>query len=155
MLGKTDRRDFRYYRDVAGKEMAVPFRHELVSGLLALQHGKADLVAYLAAVHHGKVRLSIRSLPREPRPSEPNRRFARGVWDGDLVPAAGLGGGVKVPVTAVDLSYMELGEANARGPSWLARMLALRDDPALGPFRLGFLEMIMKAADERASGGAS
>ncbi len=155
ILGKTDRRDFRYYRDVAGKETVVPFRHELVSGLLALQHGKADLVAYLAAVHHGKVRLSIRSLPREPRPPEPDRRFARGVWDGDLVPAAELGNGITVPAAAIDLSYMELGEADARGPSWLARMLALRDDPGLGPFRLGLLEAIIKAADERASGGAS
>ncbi|MFN8188290.1 MAG: CRISPR-associated helicase Cas3' [Gaiellales bacterium] len=155
ILGKTDRRDFRYYRDVAGKETPVPFRHELVSGLLALQHGKANLVAYLAAVHHGKVRLSIRSLPREPRPPEADRRFARGVWDGDLVPDVELGGGIAVPATTIDLSYMELGEANGRGPSWLARTLALRDDPGLGPFRLGFLEMIMKAADERASGGAS
>lgn len=155
ILGKSDNRDFRYYRDGAGKEMAVPFRHELVSGLLALQHGKADLVAYLAAVHHGKVRLSIRSLPREPRPPEPDRRFARGVWDGDPVPAAELGDGITVPATAIDLSYMELGETDARGPSWLARTLGLRDDPGLGPFRLGFLEMIMKAADERASGGAS
>ena len=54
--------------------------------------------------------------------------------------------------SAIDLSYMELGEG-ARGPSWLARMLALRDSPDLGPFRLAFLEAIFKAADERASGG--
>jgi len=31
-------------------------------------------------------------------------------------------------------------------------MLDLRDRPDLGPFRLAFLEALVKAADERASG---
>jgi hypothetical protein len=32
-------------------------------------------------------------------------------------------------------------------------MLALRDSSDLGPFRLSYMEALMKAADERASGG--
>jgi CRISPR-associated endonuclease/helicase Cas3 len=35
------------------------------------------------------------------------------------------------------------------GPSWLARTVALRD--RLGPFRLAYLETILRAADARAS----
>lgn len=128
------------------------FRHELASGILALMHGQDDLVAYLAAAHHGKVRLSIRSFPNEKRPENPDVRFARGVWEGDLIPEADLGGGVVVPATSVDLSLMELGEG-PRGASWLARMLALRDRPDLGPFRLAFLEVLVRIADWRASGG--
>jgi len=141
----------RYRRKVDGKLVQVPFRHELASAFLALQHGRDDLVAYLAAAHHGKVRLSIRSLPDEAKPRDPGLRFARGVWEGDAVPDVDLGRGVSVPATILDLSYMELGETPERGASWLARALALRDRPDLGPFRLGLLEALMKAADERAS----
>lgn len=130
------------------------FRHELASGILALMYDQDDLVAYLAAAHHGRVRLSIRSLPREKRPEDPDARFARGVWEGDVIPEADLGGGVLVPATRIDLSFMELGEG-PRGASWLGRMLALRDREDLGPFRLAFLETLVRVADWRASGGPS
>lgn len=130
------------------------FRHELASGILALMHGQDDLVAYLAAAHHGKVRLSIRSLAHEKHPENPGLRFARGVWEGDLIQQADLGGGVVVSATRIDLSFMELGEG-PRGASWLARMLALRDREDLGAFRLAFLEALVRVADWRASGGLS
>jgi CRISPR-associated endonuclease/helicase Cas3 len=132
------------------------FRHELASALLALQHGQSDLVAYLIACHHGKVRASIRSSPKEKLPrvdgrDDPSIRYARGVWEGDKLPPIDLGSGVVVPATTLTLSYMELGDDEATGPSWSSRVLALRDDPQLGPFRLAFLEGLVRAADERAS----
>jgi len=48
---------------------------------------------------------------------------------------------------------MELGLSPDGKPSWAERMLALRDDPSLGlgPFRLAFLEALLRAADMRAS----
>lgn len=136
------------------------FRHELASALAALQHGQSDLVAFLVASHHGKVRLSLRSLPNEPVPTnggkkDPAIRFARGVWEGDVLPTVDLGEGVQVAETKLTLSYMELGEDEATGASWADRMLALRDSAELGPFRLGFLEALVKCADERASARAS
>lgn len=132
------------------------FRHELASALLALHHGQSDLICYLIACHHGKVRVSIRSLPTEKPPTrdgheEPAQRYARGVWDGDPMPEVDLGAGLVVPPTALTLAYMELGDDPETGPSWISRVLALRDDPELGPFRLGFLEALIKCADERAS----
>jgi CRISPR-associated endonuclease/helicase Cas3 len=128
------------------------FRHELASALAMLLNGHDDLSAYLVAAHHGKVRLSIRSLPHEKRPDDdPERRFARGIWDGDRLEEVDLGGGVVMPATIINLSYMEMGEDETLGPSWLARTLALRDDPNLGPFRLAFLETLLRIADWTAS----
>lgn len=128
------------------------FRHELASALLALQSGEGDLRCFLIASHHGKVRLSLRSLPTENAPDDEERLFARGVWDGDEMPLIDLGGGKSVPAQKLSLAPMMLGDGEGR--SWLSRMLALRDDPQLGPFRLGFLEGLIKCADERASRNA-
>ena len=135
-----------------GKCRRRGFRHELASALAWLLAGpndapERDLVAYLIAAHHGKVRLSIRSLPNEPTPDGEDRLFARGVWHGDTLPAVSLGE-IDVPGVTLDLSFMQMG-AGQHGPSWLARTIALRD--RLGPFRLAFLETLLRAADARAS----
>jgi CRISPR-associated endonuclease/helicase Cas3 len=128
-------------------------RHELASALAWLLVGprqavERDLVAYLIAAHHGKVRLSIRSLPDETgNPAAPDALFARGIWHGDKLPAVPLGE-FTTPEVSLDLSFMQMGEGQ-HGPSWLARTVGLRD--RLGPFRLGFLETLLRAADERAS----
>lgn len=126
------------------------FRHELASALSLLQNGHPDLAAYLVATHHGKIRFSFRSLPHETKPEDPDRRFARGIWDGDILKACDLGSGYEMPETILDLSFMEFGEG-PRGQSWLSRMLHLRDDPTLGPFRLAYLEALLRSADWRAS----
>jgi CRISPR-associated endonuclease/helicase Cas3 len=138
------------------------FRHELASALALLlcpdeiiPEARRDLVAYLVAAHHGKVRLSIRSLPNEPMPSG-DVRFARGVWDHDELPATDLGDGLIAPAVTLSLEPMELGlgenEPFTGQPSWAERMIRLRHQ--LGPFRLGFMEAILRAADMRASGAA-
>jgi len=138
------------------------FRHELASALAWLQVGPADtperdLVAYLIAAHHGKVRLSIRSFPGEEPPSDkPDIRIARGIMDGDtLPPDAFVAIGVSPPPEPVALSLepMEMGQSTTGEPSWLARMLALRD--RFHPFRLAWLECLLRAADARASKLAS
>ena len=139
--------------DKGGKCDRRGFRHELGSALAWLLNGPADaperdLVAYLIAAHHGKVRLSIRSLPDETgNPQKPDALFARGIWQGDALPAVALGE-FTTPEISLDLSFMQMGEGQ-HGPSWLARTVALRD--RLGPFRLAFLETLLRAADARAS----
>ncbi|MFN0102076.1 MAG: CRISPR-associated helicase Cas3' [Bryobacteraceae bacterium] len=133
---------------VEGRHSRKYFRHELASALAILQNGGSDLAAYLTAAHHGKVRLSIRALPKETKPELPGARFARGVHEGDILPPARLGGLGTLPV-ALDLEPMMLGLSPQVEPSWMERMLRLRDD--LGPFRLAYLEALIVAADIRAS----
>jgi CRISPR-associated endonuclease/helicase Cas3 len=129
------------------------FRHELASALAWLVAGPSDveennLVAFLIAAHHGKVRLSIRALPNEETPDPgPDRLHARGIWDGEVLPQITLPGAIIGPIQ-LDLSFMQVG-IGPRGPSWLSRMVDLRD--SLGPFRLAYLETILRVADMHAS----
>src|SRR5208283_5495718 len=115
--------------DKGGKCGRYGFRHELASALAWLLKGPADaverdLVAYLIAAHHGKVRLSIRSLPEETgNPQTPDALYARGVWQDDILRAVSLGE-FTTPEIALDLSFMRMGEGQ-HGPSWLARTVAL------------------------------
>ncbi len=143
------------------------FRHELASALGWMARASSgsvpvpaeapatacfvDLVAYLVAAHHGKVRLSLRSMPGEYVP--PAREeggdvplFARGVWDGDelQLPSGLEEDAEEGSVVRLDLSPMRVGEG-----SWTERVLGLLD--ALGPFRLAFLEALVRIADWRAS----
>ncbi len=137
-----------------GRHSRPHFRHELASALALLQHGASDLAVYLAACHHGKVRLSIRALPGESKPQDDagkllDSKFARGIWDGDKLPAVELGDGVREAETLLDLEPMLMGASENGARSWLERMIALRDE--LGVFRLAFLESLIRAADVRAS----
>lgn len=126
------------------------FRHELASMLAWIEHGEPgpthDLIAYLIAAHHGKVRLGLRALPTETVP-ERDRRFARGVWEGDLLPAVRING-LTVPETVLRLEVMELG-LGGQGESWTGRTQRLLEEH--GPFRLAWLEALVRIADWRAS----
>jgi CRISPR-associated endonuclease/helicase Cas3 len=140
-----------------GKHTRPHFRHELASALALLQSGASDLTVYLAACHHGKVRLGIRSLTGEQKPSRtdaaddnaPPLKFARGIWDQDELPAADLGDGVITPAITLNLEPMQLGASGEANKSWLERMISLRE--RIGIFRLTFLECLIRAADVRAS----
>jgi CRISPR-associated endonuclease/helicase Cas3 len=128
------------------------FRHELASALALLAEGECDLRVYLAAAHHGKVRLSIRALPNEDRPNNQQsdeRKYARGIWDKDTLPSVRLSEDVERKAVTLDLEPMLLGSADGT-PSWLERMIRLRDE--VGVFRLAYLECLIRAADMQASG---
>jgi CRISPR-associated endonuclease/helicase Cas3 len=120
------------------------FRHELATGLAMLASGESDLSAYVAAAHHGKIRLTIRSMPGETHPE-----LTRGIRHGDTLEAGEIAPGVHMPKVTLSLDAMKLGLSEAGEPSWTDRVLQLLDQ--LGPFRLVYLEMLLRAADERAS----
>lgn len=126
------------------------FRHELASMLAWLIHRSeqpnADLIAYLIAAHHGKVRMSLRAIPNEKAPAE-GTRYARGVWEGDSLPPLKFES-EDIDATNLRLDVMELGEGEM-GPSWTERTQNLLAD--YGPFRLAWLETLVRIADWRAS----
>ncbi len=132
------------------------FRHELASALalLAQEHWSrdADLTAYLVAAHHGKVRMNLRALPRERAPTDTARadaRFARGIWEGDVLQPVALGGGECWPGGRLLLSVMELGWDETTRESWTERTRDLLT--RFGPFRLAWMETLVRLADWRAS----
>ncbi len=127
-----------------GRHSRKHFRHELASALAMLATGESDLAAYLAAAHHGRVRLGIRSMPGERE--EGGMAVARGIREGDTLRECELATGIRVPALRLSLAVMEFG---AEGGSWTERMLRVRDE--LGPFRLAYLEMLLRSADELAS----
>ena len=132
------------------------FRHELASCLAFLASSDwsrdGDLVAYLVAAHHGKVRMSLRALPKERPPAGAtvqDIRFARGVYEGDDLPAFDVGGGEAWRGGTLTLSVMELGESPQTRQSWTERAHDLLTE--YGPFRLAWLETVLRVADWRAS----
>lgn len=128
------------------------FRHELASmlGWLAQHDGAphADLIAYLILAHHGKVRMSLRAMPTEGgRVPAGVKRFARGIHEGDVLPALDFDGEHSAAAT-LKLALMEMG-LGEQGASWSERALRLLEQ--YGPFQLAWLETLVRLADWRAS----
>ncbi|HLI31563.1 MAG TPA: CRISPR-associated helicase Cas3' [Solirubrobacteraceae bacterium] len=146
LWAKSDKRGGRHSRPYFRHELASALAVRQLDGLVGLE--VRDLVAYLVAAHHGKVRLSIRPAAdeRRPRDAPARARFALGIVEGDTLPAVETPLGC-TPELTLSLAAMELGAAD----SWSEAAVHLRDDPGIGPFRLGFLEALLRVADWRAS----
>ena len=129
------------------------FRHELVSVFMLATPSAAEildrldvaprfrpLVRYLVAAHHGYVRVTARDNRWDGR----DGRSIFGCFDGEETPALRVAEGELAP-SQVDLSLFAAG----RNDSWTDQALALIEE--LGPFRLAYLETLVRMADWRAS----
>jgi CRISPR-associated endonuclease/helicase Cas3 len=111
-----------------------------------------DLLAYLVACHHGKVRVALHAAPKDQDYREDGDQRGlpiRGVREGDVLPSIALDGQVPLPALALSLEPASLGLSEHTGRSWRERTLALV--ARFGPGALAWLEALIIAADRRAS----
>jgi len=130
------------------------FRHELLSALLlTTPQGEGlmgdvdhDLVRYLVAAHHGHVRLGLRAVAVDRTTDQ--RTEVLGVRDDDVFPEVEISPGTRVGGGPFDIGALA---AFGGSGSWTRTALGLRDDAAIGVFRLGFMEALVRLADWAAS----
>ena len=84
-------------------------------------------------------------MPGEDEPPEPSMPFALGVYHGDTLRTVELGENQTWSESKLDLAPMRLGGDT----SWTANALKLLAE--LGPFKMAYLEALLRAADVRAS----
>jgi CRISPR-associated endonuclease/helicase Cas3 len=124
----------------------------LVRRLLECSPEAFDLLVYLVASHHGKVRVALHAAPKDQEYRDRDGRGLpiRGIREGDRLPSVVLlPGEPPIPEVTLTLSSAAVGLSARTGASWRERCLALME--RYGPGFLAFLEAIMRTADVRAS----
>jgi CRISPR-associated endonuclease/helicase Cas3 len=125
-----------------------------IARLVAVDESTLNLVLYLVMSHHGKVRATLAMSPRDQDNPGPDGALPiRGVRDGDMLPALALmdvdRSELRLPQVSLRLDPANIGLSKRFGPSWVERVLALRE--RYGSFQLAWLEALLRVADVRAS----
>ncbi|MBI3463299.1 MAG: CRISPR-associated helicase Cas3' [Planctomycetes bacterium] len=111
-----------------------------------------DLLVYLVASHHGKVRVALHAAPKDQEYRDRDGRGLpiRGIREGDRLPSVALiPGQPAISEVTLTLSPAAIGLSERTGISWRERCLGVIE--RYGPAGLAFLEAILRAADVRAS----
>jgi len=134
------------------EQQPLPPPTPLIERLLRCTAEEFDLVAYLVASHHGKVRVGLHAAPNDQDYRDRDGRGLpiRGVREGDRLPSVALVPGEPlIPEVTLTLEPAKLGLSSQTGVSWRERCIGLQQRH--GPAALAFLEAILRAADVRAS----
>lgn len=142
------------------------YRHEAISALALLvlkpKMPMLELVAYLVAAHHGKVRLAMRNTYKKRDNNKENSKYVLGIsTDSEQVPIF-LSKKYKTKSKELRLiddhipekitittELAKIGALNENQSSWLSMTLNLLKK--YGPFKLAMMESIIRAADTKAS----
>ena len=130
----------------------LPASSPLVQRLLDCSAENFDLLVYLVASHHGKVRVALHAAPKDQEYRDRDGRGLpiRGIREGDRLPSVALiPGEPALPEVTLTLSPAAIGLSDRTGISWRERCLGVTE--RYGPAGLAFLEAILRAADVRAS----
>ena len=111
-----------------------------------------DLLVYLVASHHGKVRAAFHAAPKDQEYRDRDGRGLpiRGVREGDQLPGITIDTeSSPLPPLSLTLEPAALGLSTRTGASWRDRCRSLLD--RFGPTGLAYLESLVRAADIRSS----
>ncbi len=111
-----------------------------------------DLMVYLIASHHGKVRAALHASPKDQnyRDTDDRGMPIRGVREGDCLPSIYIDDSNNpIPELLLTLEPANLGLSMRTGASWRERCIGLIKRH--GPMKLAYLEAMLRAADIRAS----
>jgi CRISPR-associated endonuclease/helicase Cas3 len=125
-----------------------------VQKLLDCSAEEFDLILYLVASHHGKVRAALYASPADQeysdRVNDGRGLPIRGVREGDRLPPVDLDNvGQSLPELTLTLEPAAMGLSRITGRSWRERTEDVVQ--CFGPTQLAYLESILRAADVRAS----
>ena len=130
----------------------IPAASPLVQRLLDCSPEAFDLLLFLVASHHGKVRVALHAAPKDQEYRDRDGRGLpiRGIREGDRLPSVALiPGEPAIPEVTLTLAPSAIGLSERTGISWRERCLGVME--RYGPAGLAFLEAILRAADVRAS----
>ncbi len=125
-----------------------------IQAVLDCTQQEFDLLAYLVASHHGKVRVALHAAPADqtyqPHPGDANGLPIRGVRTADCIsPICLTPDGPSLPEIPLTLEPAALGLSFETGASWRERTQKLIQQ--YSPTTLGVLEAVLRTADIRAS----
>jgi CRISPR-associated endonuclease/helicase Cas3 len=132
--------------------------NSIADELKSLTESEFNLLLYLIASHHGKVRVSMQASPiNQDFPFESEHFVGtgmpiRGVREGDVIPGVDLpsaSSNITMPEMKISLAPAAMGLSATYGASWSERVHGLMQE--FGPFTLSWLEAIIRSADGRAS----
>jgi len=125
-----------------------------IQSILNCSADEFNLLVYLVASHHGKVRVAFHASPKDQdyqaRSGDLNGLPIRGVRGGDCLPAISISpDGLPLPELPLTLDPAALGLSVQTGASWRERCQSVLNK--YGPAGLAYLESILRAADVEAS----
>jgi CRISPR-associated endonuclease/helicase Cas3 len=152
--GREEILDATVGRELPESEECILQPQGILADLIGLDETALNLVLYLVMSHHGKVRATLPMSPRDQENAGKDGSLPlRGVRDGDEIPALLLADTAQnefeFPHVRLRLDPARLGLSKRYGPSWVERVLALRQH--YGSCQLAWLEALMRVADVRAS----